>query len=172
MTEEAKKQAQAIGAGEGGESLYIPNGPVVVAIDANVGDKKNEFSIKASGNIVTVYFSKEEAAKLAAAKFNLIIPDDKELSEFSPENITYSFDNYDAASGSATIKAAFNGVMVLKSDSKVIDPAQLVNLNAEQIGTHLSSQAEVKGYELRFSPSFIRKAPSLVDRIKVETRVE
>ncbi len=172
LTEEAKRQAQVAGADDKGEWLYLPNGPVVVSIDAKVGDKKNEFSVKASGKIVTVYFSKEEAAKLAAAKFNLIIPDDKELSEFKPESITYSFDNYDAPSGSATIKAAFNGVMILKSDSEVIDPAQLVNLNAEQIGTYLRSQAEVKTYELKFSPSFIQKAPSLVDRIKVEVKTE
>jgi len=57
--------------------------------------------------------------------------------------------------------------MILTSDSNVINPAQLVNLTADQIGTYLKSQPEVNGYTLNFFPSFIKRAPSLVDRIKV-----
>ncbi len=170
LTAAAKKQAEADGAG--GDWLYLASGPAVVNIDAKVGDKKDEFTAKASGKIIAVSFSKEQAAKLAAAKFNLIIPDDKELSDFKPENIAYTFDNYDPTSGTATIKASFNGTMILKSDSEVIDPSQLVNLTADQIGTYLRNQNEVKDYELKFSPSFIKKAPSLVDRIKVEVKTE
>lgn len=166
LIEEAKKQAEA--SGSGSDWLYLTNGPATVTIDAKIGDKKAEFSASASGKIIAVSFSREQAAKLAAAKLNLVIPDDKELSEFKPENIAYSFDNYDAASGSATVKASFSGTMILKSDSDVISPSQLVNLNAAQIGTYLMSQNEVKDYELKFSPSFIEKAPSLVDRIKIE----
>lgn len=170
LTEAAKKQAEANGAGS--DWLYLASGPAIVNIDAKVGDKKEEFTAKASGKIIAVSFPKEEAAKLAAAKFNLIIPDDKELSDFKPENIAYTFDNYDPMSGTATIKASFNGTMILKRDSEVIDPSQLVNLSADQIGTYLKDQNEVRDYELKFSPAFIKKAPSLVDRIKVEVRTE
>ncbi len=170
LTEAAKKQAEANGAS--GDWLYLASGPAIVNIDAKVGDKKDEFTAKANGKIIAVSFSKQEAAKLAAAKFNLIIPDDKELSDFKSENIAYTFDNYDPMSGTATIKASFNGTMILKRDSEVIDPSQLVNLSAGQIGTYLKSQNEVRDYELKFSPSFIKKAPSLVDRIKVEVKTE
>lgn len=170
LIDSAKKQIEAEGGN--GNWLYLTSGPVTVSIDAKTGDKKEEFTAQAAGKIIAISFSKEEAAKLAAAKLNLIIPDDKELSEFQPENITYIFDNYDAASGSATIKSSFSGTMILKSNSEVINSAQLVGLNAEQIGTYLKSQNEVKDYELKFSPAFIKKAPGLVDRIKVEVRTE
>jgi hypothetical protein len=170
LIDSAKKQIEA--EGDSGDWLYLASGPTTVSIDAKTGDKKDEFSAQASGKIIAVSFSKEGAAKLAAAKLNLVIPDDKELSEFKPENISYSFGSYDSASGSATVKASFSGVMILKSDSEVIDPSQLVGLNAEQIGTYLKSQNEVKEYELKFSPAFIKKAPGLVDRIKVEVKTE
>lgn len=170
LTEAAKKQAEANGVS--GDWLYLASGPAIVNIDAKVGDKKDEFTVRASGKIIAVSFSRQEAAKLAVAKFNLIIPDDKELSDFKPENIAYTFDNYDPMSGAATVKTSFNGTMILKSDSKVIDPSQLVNLTADQIETYLKSRNEVKDYELKFSPAFIKKAPSLVDRIKVEVKTE
>lgn len=169
LADAAKQQVEAAG---DGDWMYLASGPATVSIDAKVGDKKDEFAAKASGKIIAISFSKKEVGKLAAAKLNLVIPDDKELSEFKPENIAYSFDNYDSASGSATVKATFSGTMILKSDAQVIDPAQLVNLSADQIGTYLKSQPEVKDYDLRFSPSFIKKAPSLVDRISIEVKSE
>ena len=170
LTEEAKKQAKASGAGD--DWFYMASGPAIVNIDAKAGDAKEEFTASASGKIIAVSFSKEQVAKLASSKLNLIIPDDKELSEFKSDNIIYSFENYDAASGAATVKAAFGGVMILKSDADVINPQQLINLNADQIGTYLRSQNEIKDYELKFSPAFIKKAPSLVDRIKIEVNTE
>jgi len=147
--------------------FYLTPQSPTITIDAKVGSPKEEFIAKASGEIVAVSFSKDEAAKLAAAKLNLIIPDDKELSEFKPENITYSLENYDPASGTATVKAVFAGTMILKSDAEVINPQQLVNLTAAQIETYLKDQPEIKDYKLTFSPAFIKKAPSLVDRIKI-----
>jgi len=148
--------------------LYNVGDPATVTIDAKEGEQKEEFTAEAAGKIVAVSFSREQAAKLAAAKLNLLIPDDKELAEFKPENIEYSLDNYDAASGSATIKASFSGTMILKSDAEVVARGQLVNLNEDQIITYLKNQAGVKDYELKFSPSFIKKAPSLVDRITIK----
>jgi len=147
--------------------LYLTPESPTITIDAKAGSPKEEFIAKANGKIVAVSFSKDEAAKLAAAKLNLVIPDDKELAEFKPENIAYSLENYEAASGAATIKAVFTGTMILKSDAEVVNAQQLVNLTASQIETYLKAQPEIKSYHLTFSPAFIKKAPSLVDRIKV-----
>lgn len=147
--------------------LYISGGPMTATTNAKAGEQKEEFTAKATGKIIAVSFSKEQAAKLASAKLNLLIPDDKELTEFKQENITYSLENYDAGSGTATVKAFFTGTMVLKSDAEIVDRQQLVNLTAEQIAVYLKSKPEIKDYKLTFSPSFIKKAPSLVDRISV-----
>lgn len=162
----AKEQASA-NIAPGSSWLYLADESPTVVIDAKNGSKQDEFTAKASGRIVAVYFPKDQAAKLAAAKLNLLIPDDKELTEFKPENISYSLENYDAVSKTATVKATFTGVMALKGDAQVINPSQLVNLSAEQIATYLKSQPEIKDYTLSFSPSFIKKAPSLVDRISI-----
>ncbi len=146
---------------------YTPEAPVIT-ISAKVGDQVGEFTAKATGKLVAVSFSKDQAAQIAMAKLNLIIPDDKELAEFKPDNIAYTLESYDSSSHTATVKSSFSGTMVLKSDATVVNPAQLVNLTDIQIGAYLKDQPEIKDYKLSFSPSFIKKAPSLVDRIKIK----
>jgi len=155
-------------AGAGQNWLYLTLTSPVVNIDAKVGAKQEEFTAKASGKIVAVAVDVSEMSKLAAAKLNLIIPDDKELANFKGDNISYSLDNYDVASKTATVKASFSGTMILRSDAQVINPQQLVGLTDEQIRTYLNSRPELKEYTLKFSPAFMKKAPSLVDRIKIE----
>jgi len=120
-----------------------------------------------SGQVAVISFPIEETARLAANRLNLLVPDDKELIEFNESSLAYALDNFDKESGTATIKMSFSGVMALKQDSEIIDRQQLVNLNAEQIDQYLKDVPGIKNYELRFSPSFIKKAPNLVDRIQV-----
>ena len=161
------KEEAASGLSADNNWLYLTDESPTVKIDAKNGSTQDEFKATASGRIIAVYFPKDQAAKLAAAKLNLLIPDDKELMDFKPENISYSLEDYDSASNTATVKAVFSGVMILKSDSEVIDPKQLVNLTADQIATYLKARPEIRDYTLIFSPSFIKKAPSLADRIRV-----
>lgn len=164
-----KTAKSQVGAAKSGEDwLYSTDSPATITIDAKAGDEKEEFNVMAAEKVTAVSFSKEQAAKLAAAKLNLLIPDDKELIEFKPENIVYSLDSYDAASGVATIKATFSGTMIMKKDSEIIDRQQLANLNAQQIDAYLRSKPEIKNYELKFSPAFIKKAPGLIDRINIK----
>ena len=150
-----------------GSWLYTSNNPATVTMNAKINDQVDQFTAQAVGEIVAVSFNKDQAAKLAEAKLNLLVPDDKELSDFNPADLIYSLDNYDPVSQTATIKATFTGTMILKSDSEVINPEQLVNLTADQIGVYLKSQSEIQSFNLKFFPYFINRAPSLVDRIKI-----
>jgi len=154
-------------AGAGPAWLYLTLTAPAVKISAKAGDQADEFTAQASSQIAAVAVDQAAALKLAEAKLSLVIPDDKELTGFSAADITYSLDSYDAASQTATVRASFSGTMILKSDAAVVDPKQLINLDADQIGTYLKSQPEIKDYQLKFFPSFIKKAPSLVDRIKI-----
>lgn len=147
--------------------LYTMSNPAKITINAKVGDKKNEFSAKASGQVIAVSFPKGEISKLAEAKLKLLIPDDKDLADFNPNNIIYNLYSYDPVTRTATVKASFTGTMILKSDASEISAQSLVGLTASQISNYLSNQSEVSSFTLKFSPSFIKRAPHLVDRIKI-----
>lgn len=160
--------AQAEMAKQGGDWFYDTSEPAVVSFSAKPGEALEEFTATAQGKIIAVSFSKDQAVKLAAAKLNLLIPDDKTLTGFKPEEINYSLESYNPQDGSATIRASFTGTMMLRSDATIINRDQLVNLTKDQIDNYLQNFPEIKTYQLRFSPAFIHKAPSLVDRIKIK----
>ncbi|MEI6528991.1 MAG: hypothetical protein WCN88_01120 [Candidatus Falkowbacteria bacterium] len=152
------------------ETLYESLDTASFEIDAKAGETKDSFTIKAKGSLAIVSFSKDEAAKLASAKLALLVPDDKELVDYSADNISYTFDNYDTKTGVASVKASFSGTMVLKSDTQIIDKKQLVNLNRQQLENYLKSFPEIKNYEFKFFPSFINRAPRLPERIQIEVK--
>jgi len=148
-------------------TLYSADDSIKTVFSAKAGDLKDEFSAKAEGNIIAVTFSKDQVIKLVTEKLNLLIPDDKELINFNPDSVVYTLDSYDANSNTATIKATFSGTMALKADSTIVNRDQLVNLTKDQIDNYLKDFPGILSYNLKFFPSFIKKAPSLVDRINI-----
>lgn len=140
----------------------------VIEFDVKLGDQKDNFTVKAKKNIVAVTFSKEKVNELAKARLSLIVSDDKQLSNFNTNQITYTLENFDEATKTAEIKAYFTALMSLKSDSSLIDRNKLVGLNEAQISQYLNTFPEVKDYKLEFWPSFIKTAPNLPDRITIQ----
>ena len=141
---------------------------IVTEFDAKVGDEKPNFTVKAKKKIVVVTFSKAKAVELAKARLSLVVSDDKQISNFNPEQIKYDLVNYDVNTKVAEIKASYSALMSLKSDSSLIDRKKLVGLNEQQISQYLNSFPEVKDYKLEFWPSFIKTAPNLPDRINIQ----
>jgi len=150
--------------------LYKVIEPVETTLNVKVGDKVEEFSLTTKAKVIAVSFSQEEVSRLAVAKLNILVPDDKELADFKADNLSYSLENYDEETQVATIKTSFSGLMILKSNAEVIERERLVNLNADQISTYLNEYPEIGNYELEFYPSFIKKAPHLVDRIQIKIK--
>ena len=87
---------------------------------------------------------------------------------FDKNNFQYSVDKYDVNRGTADLKIEVAAQMVLKEGTEIIKADRLVGLNRQQLDDYLSSLREVAGYEVKFTPNWINKVPSLLDHIKVE----
>lgn len=152
-------------------AVYDDNGEdsdVTISFNAKVGEEKTNFTAKAVKKTAIATFSKDKVIDLAKARLLMLIPDDKQLSDFNQNQITYSLESFDKKTNTAVVKAYFTGTMSLKSDSSLIDRKKLVGLNSQQISEYLNSFPEIKDYKLDFSPSFIKTAPNLPDRINIE----
>ncbi len=136
--------------------------------ETEAGDEISEFNLSGESQVVVVAFLKEQAQNLAKDKLSLLVPGNKELKEFDGSNLSYSLDNKNLKDGTATVKINFSGLMTINDNTEIIDRSQLVNLNREQIRNYLDSYPEIRNYTLDFQPAFLNKAPSLVDRIKIE----
>ncbi len=152
-----------------GEALAytLDDGAAKISLGAKLGEEAAEFSVSASNDLAIASFSKDQAETLVKAKLAFLLPDDKKLSSFDSNDIVYRLDAFDKDKGTATVTASFKGLMSLRTDANIIDKRQLVNLNQAQISEYLKSFPEVESYELKFFPGFIKRAPSLADRIKI-----
>ncbi|MDD2680825.1 MAG: hypothetical protein PHE20_01835 [Patescibacteria group bacterium] len=139
-----------------------------IELGAKLGEETPEFTVSASNNLTLSFFSKTEAEALVKAKLAFLLPDDKKLSDFNSDDIAYRLDLFDADADVATVTASFRGSMSLRTDADIIDRRQLVNLNKAQISEYLKAYPEIDSFNLEFFPSFMNRAPSLSDRIKVE----
>lgn len=168
LSEKAEAALAEVQGGDYAVAYNLDDSAAVVKIDVKLGDEIGEFVVSAENTLAIAMFSKEQAEALVKAKIAFLLPDDKRLSAFNGNDIAYRLDAYDAASSTATVVANFKGNMTLRTDANIIDRKQLVNLNEEQISEYLRAFPEISSYDLDFFPKFIKRAPSLADRIKVE----
>ncbi|MFA5163173.1 MAG: hypothetical protein WC441_01445 [Patescibacteria group bacterium] len=147
----------------------IDDSQATSTFDSKVGDYKDNFNLTATSSVTMVFFPKKEADELIKERLKLSVPDDKELISWDKDPV-YTLEKYDPATKIATVKVELNGLMALKKDSELIDRSKLVNLNREQIKEYLDNFPEISSYELKLSPSFINKAPGLVDRIQIKIK--
>lgn len=141
---------------------------IITATDAKENDKKGEFKMKARGSVQVIAFSQAEAMKLIEGKLKVSVPEGQVLSGLNESSVSYSLESSDEAAKTASVKAAFSGRTTLAEGVEIIDRNKLVNLSRDQINDYLKTVEGISAYKLEFSPSFISKAPSLSDRIKVE----
>ncbi|MBU2214639.1 hypothetical protein KKA83_01760, partial [Patescibacteria group bacterium] len=148
----------------------IDNNSITQQLDGKVGDEKKEFTLNIKDMVTVVAFADEKVFQLAKQKLASDLPNDKELANFSKKDIVYNLSSFDLKQGTAITNISFTGKMVLKKNAEIIDRKKLLGLTNEQLTQYLGSIPEIAGYEIKFSPSFIKKVPNLVDRIKVEVK--
>lgn len=147
----------------------IDDNSISVDVDGKVNEEKDNFSITVKANVVVVAFLDEPIKEMARKNLTSILASDRELKEFN-NNIAYNLDNYDVRQGTAVINVNFEGTISLKDGNSVIDREKIAGLTKEQLKDYLDNIKGISGYEIKFSPSFISKVPTLVDRIEVKIK--
>ena len=132
------------------------------------GDQVEKFKMSATAEAAVVAFSTEVISDLAQTKVSETLPDDKQLESFDENNFQYSVERYNLDKGIADLKVDVAAQMILREGTEIIKPDRLVGLTREQLDDYLSSLREVAGYEIKFTPNWITKVPSLVDHVKIE----
>lgn len=153
------------------QAVYkIDDNSIAQQLDSKIGDEKDKFTLSIKTAVTIVAFADEKVFQLAKQKLASTLPDDKELVDFSKKDIAYNLNSFDLKQGTAIIDTFFTGKMILKKNAEIIDRSKLLGLTNEQLNQYLGSIPEIAGYEIKYHPSFIKKVPNLIDRIKVEIK--
>ncbi len=145
----------------------VDNNSVTQDVSGKVGEEKEKFSIKMKTMVTVVAFNDDEVYSRVKAKLAATLADDREISKFIKQDMTFTLANFDINQAAATVDIASQAKATLKDSAKVIKKNNLAGLSYEQLRAYLNSLPEVAGYQIKFFPSFVTKAPDLVDRIDI-----
>ena len=153
------------------QRLYqVDNNSISQEVQGKVGEEKRNFTIKMKAMVTLVAFGDDDIYERAKTKLATALADDKQIAEFTKQNLAHSLAKVDLANGLAEVKVNFEAKATLKDSAKVIKRNNLTGMNYEQLKAYLNSLPEVASYEIKFFPAFIKKAPNLVDRIDIEIK--
>lgn len=145
---------------------------IVMDIPIEAGEKAEEFTAGATATVNVIAFDTEKVQDLAKKKLELMVPSEKKLVSFNKNNIGYSLDGVYSDKNRATVNASFNGKMMVKKDADVIDRSKIVGLDKSQLEAHLDTLDQFSGYKIFFSPSFMKKVPSLEDEDRIQVEIK
>jgi hypothetical protein len=145
----------------------IDKNSLEVETTAKAGDKVADFSISLNARVNVVAFNNGEAERLSEGKFLSKAPTDKKVLGLDPAETEYALSSTDFKSGQAVVEASFVGFLAARKGDALVEREKLVGLNEDQIKGYLDGSDNFDSFKITFSPSFMKKAPILVDRIKV-----
>ena len=148
----------------------IDNNSVAQEVSGKVGEEKEKFSIKMKVMVTVVAFNDDEIYNQVKDKLTAMLADDKQISKFEKQDMSYSLGSFNVAQGTAIVNVDSIARATLKDGAKIIKKNNLAGLSYEQLRVYLNGLPEVAGYQIKFFPSFIKKAPDLIDRIKIEIK--
>ena len=153
------------------QKLYkIDDNSIITEYDSEVGDEKDSFPITIKAKVAVAAFSDDTIFGLVEEKLASGLSSGKVLAGLDKGKISYNLDSINLEQGAATVNVSFEGKMVLKDDSSIIDRENILGLSRQQLNDYLVNLPGISSYEVKFSPSFIDKVPNLADRIEVKIK--
>lgn len=138
-------------------------------IDAAVGEEKDSFSVTLRAKYDVAAFNDAAVKELLDSRVAAALPVTSKLVEIKSDNLTYELTKLDSLTQTAETTVTYTAVTEPASLDATLDKKKLTNLSDEQLKTYLRSLPEIKAFEVRYFPAFIKKTPGLVDRITIET---
>lgn len=145
---------------------------LVAKTDAKAGEDKGKFSLNASAKVIVVAFNDDTAKKQAEDQLLSQLPANKSLVEFEKNNVTFELGNVDPVLGTASVNVTYGGT-VMSKEQNIVEKQKIIGLTAPQLENFLKNLKDdnnapmVDSYEIKFTPAFIGRVPSLLDRINI-----
>jgi hypothetical protein len=150
------------------EKLYqLDDQSIAFSFDAKPGDQKAEVNITMSAKVIVVAFKKDSLANLNQTTLESAVGQGQSIVEDSSTTPSFKIISADTKQNIANVELDVDGSSSALSPEDLVDRQKIVGLNDDQIKNYLNSLPNIESYELHFSPSFIKIAPQLVDRISV-----
>lgn len=127
----------------------------------------NSFEVTSSIKIIAAVFDEEELFEYAKQILAEQVQENEELGGTELGLLEYEIKSYDLETQSAVIKATLNGTTYVKLTSPIFDRDNLTNRDKQEIRTYFLDFSEIQNVDVKFSPFWVFRSPSLKDHIEI-----
>lgn len=135
--------------------------------DKKVGDEVSEFTLSGKWTLVTVSYNKQELENAASLELvnKLDGLSEKFLSTSKQPQVSVAAHNLQ--SGTAELAVAQEATITLDANAPKLLPQNFLGKKKDEIERYVLGLEHVAGVEVKFSPSWMKSAPTVPDRVKV-----
>lgn len=145
----------------------IDKNSLQVNTSAKANEAADEFTISLNAKVSVVAFKQADAQRLAEERFLSKAPPEKKVMGLEASETQYNLSSTNFAAGQAVVECSFVGFQSAKKGETLVEREKLIGLNEAQIRDYLMNSDNFSDFKIKFYPSFMKKAPALVDRIKI-----
>lgn len=158
---------------------YGDDGPVVLAfvseiqektVDKPVGTEAAEFTATVKMKVVSVFLDKGEVFKLIDQKLRDTLQTGEKVERLDYDKSKYIIEKYDLESKTAYIKVKAVAQVKMDENHPVLNKDKIVGANKKQVEIFFKSFDEVQDVDVMFTPFWVKKVPSMTDKIEIKVR--
>ncbi len=170
LTKKAVDELAALSAGKGFTGSAILVEESARSVSAKPGDQASSFTVLLKLTVTGVYYDKTKLQNLGLSALKANVPSDMELGANNLDAAEVTAQNASAAAGTATLNAVFGGEATMTEASSILDKSRLVGLDADMIKAYLKSFDAVGDAEVKLSPFWVTRVPSIKDHIVIKIK--
>lgn len=170
VLEQAKRQLAAeISDPNLGEAVYFVK---VVEKSSSVlqGQSAENFIATVKLDVTGVFYPKEDMLSIIRNRLREKIPEGREFLPLENGNVVYALESADAKSETAIISIKAEGGYRLTPQSPQLDKGVLAGKTREEVEANIKVLDGVERVEVRLSPNWLSRIPTLKDHIEVNVK--
>jgi len=164
--EKIKEQYASSSSDENTKTVVTVTGANPVS-DKKIGEEVDGFNLSGTSTVVVISYDKKSLndaiSKVVSSKVDNTL--EKVLTVTNDPKVSVS--SYDAVSKTAQLSVSQDVLVTLDANAEKLSPQYFMDKSKDDIERYVFELSHVAGVEVNFSPSWISKAPTVPDKIKI-----
>jgi len=136
--------------------------------DVEPNSEVEQFEVTTSLKIIAVIFDENKLFDLALENLEKSLSSDEKLAMTSLDSLKYLVKSYDLDQQTARLETTLSGSSYVKLSSPIFNRDNLTNKDKQGIRAYFSDFSEIQSVEVKFSPFWVFRSPTLKDHIEIK----
>lgn len=161
-----KEQYGVISGDENTKSVVTVSGASPL-VDKKVGDEVDGFNLSGTSTVIIISYNKKSLNDIVSKVISSKVDNTLEKVLTITNDPKVSVSTYDASSKTAQLAVSQDVLVTLDANAEKLSPQYFMDKSKDDIERYVFELNHVAGVDVAFSPSWISKAPTVPDKIKI-----